>query len=185
MWNASDDALLAGYATGDADAAIKFVRRFQHRVYGLALLITRDRVAADDVAQEVFLRAWRYATSFDARRGSVETWLLSITRNQSIDRMRVAGRHRLEESVDEVPASLLASAFDTEVVVAERADVERVAVAMRSLPREQRDALVATTLLGLSAREISDRFELPLGTVKTRIRLALHKVRAELGVPVE
>jgi DNA-directed RNA polymerase specialized sigma24 family protein len=70
VWNASDEALVAGLSTGDADVALVFVRRFQSRVYGLALSITRDRSIAEEAAQDAFVRAWRYAASFDPRRGS-------------------------------------------------------------------------------------------------------------------
>src|SRR5262245_40470754 len=86
---ASDEALLAGLATGDRDAAAAFVRRFQRRVYGLALTILRDRAAAEDAAQEAFVRAWRHAETYAPRRGRVLTWLLAIARNVAIDVMRV------------------------------------------------------------------------------------------------
>src|SRR5690606_37590578 len=91
VWNVADEALLAGLGTGDADAAAAFVRRFQPRVFGLALTMLGDRAAADDVAQEAFVRAWRHAGAYDARRGSVATWLLTITRNLAVDAIR-AGR---------------------------------------------------------------------------------------------
>jgi RNA polymerase sigma factor (sigma-70 family) len=84
----SDEALLAGLAAGDRDAAATFVRRFQGRVYGLALSIVGDPATAEDVAQEAFMRAWRRADGYDARRGRVVTWLLAITRNVAIDVIR-------------------------------------------------------------------------------------------------
>src|SRR5213078_3762824 len=76
-------------AAGDANAAAAFVRRFQRPVYGLALTMLRDRVAAEDLAQDVFVRAWRNAASYDARRGAVLSWLLGITRNAAIDVLRL------------------------------------------------------------------------------------------------
>jgi RNA polymerase sigma-70 factor (ECF subfamily) len=79
--SAADDTLLAAYGTGDPDAAAAFVRRHQARVYGLARSIVVDPILAEDVAQEAFTRAWRHAGTYDARRGSVPTWLLTITRN--------------------------------------------------------------------------------------------------------
>ena len=96
MWSVADDALVAGMAAGDADAASAFVERFQRRVFGLAYTIVGDARAAEDVAQEALLRAWRHAGVFDPRRGSVTTWLLTITRNLSIDALRVRrpGRDR-------------------------------------------------------------------------------------------
>src|SRR5690349_2083588 len=89
VWDASDEALVAGLALGDADAALAFVRRFQRRVYGCALAIVGDRGRAEDVAQEAFVRAWKHAAIFDPRRASVATWLLTITRNLAIDAVRV------------------------------------------------------------------------------------------------
>ena len=85
----SDEALLAGLANGDRDAAAAFVRRFQKRVYGLALGIVGDAGTAEDVAQEAFTRAWRRADGYDARRGRVLTWLLTITRSTAIDVVRL------------------------------------------------------------------------------------------------
>src|SRR5262245_53268694 len=85
----SDEALLAGFATGDAGSAAAFVRRFQARVYGLALTIVRQPAIAEEVAQETFARVWRHAGAYDARKGRVSTWLLSIARNLAIDHTRM------------------------------------------------------------------------------------------------
>src|SRR5260370_9745113 len=89
MWQVADDALVAGMAAGDADAASAFVERFQRRVFGLAVTILGDARTAEDVAQEALLRAWRHAAVFDPRRGSGVSWLLPITRNLSLEPMRV------------------------------------------------------------------------------------------------
>ncbi|HEX6336083.1 MAG TPA: sigma-70 family RNA polymerase sigma factor [Jiangellaceae bacterium] len=85
----SDESLLAGMAAGDVGAAATFVRRFQARVYGLALAVVGIAPDAEEVAQEAFMRAWRHAGNFDPRRGRVSTWLLTITRNVAIDKLRV------------------------------------------------------------------------------------------------
>ena len=85
MGDVEDDALLAAFAVGDPDAGAQFVRRYQRRVFGLALAVLGDRDAASDVAQEAFVRVWRHAAVFDARRGNVSTWLLTITRNLALD----------------------------------------------------------------------------------------------------
>src|SRR4029453_8573874 len=85
----SDETLLAAMGAGDADAAAVFVRRFQSRVYGLALTMLRDPGIAEDAAQETFVRAWRHAATYDARRGRVPAWLLAIARNLAIDRVRM------------------------------------------------------------------------------------------------
>src|SRR5258708_27591453 len=85
----SDEALLRRLAVSDPEATSAFVERFQRRVFGLAYTILGESRAAEDVAQEALLRAWRHAAIFDARRGSVATWLLTITRNLAIDAARV------------------------------------------------------------------------------------------------
>src|SRR5688572_33140827 len=95
----SDEALLAGLASGEADAAAAFVRRFQARVYGVVITIVRDPGTAEDVAQETFVRAWRHAGTYDPRRGRVSTWLLTIARNAAIDAMRVRRVEPLDPDV--------------------------------------------------------------------------------------
>lgn len=180
MWEASDEALLAGFTISDGDAAAVFVRRFRDRVFGLALSITHDRVDAEEVAQDAFVRAWRYAASYDPRRGTVVRWLLTITRNVALDRVRATAR-RPEYPTDVALADLLVDDVDSAELAELHDDAARVVVALRAVPPEQREALVAVTLHGMSAREYSDVSQLPLGTVKTRIRLALRKLRDGLG----
>jgi RNA polymerase sigma-70 factor (ECF subfamily) len=179
MWEVSDEALFAGYASGDPEAAAVFVRRVERKVYGLALAIVREPAEAQDVAQEAFVRAWRFAASFDERRGSVVAWLLGITRNVALDSVRGRGR-RPDPLGDEVPDRLADGADGADVgdLVDRRADAARVIALMQDLPAPQREALVAVTLLGLSTREVSERVAVPQGTVKTRVRLALRKLRA-------
>ncbi len=179
MWSVADDALVAGMAAGDADAASAFVERFQRRVFGLATTILGDAKAAEDVAQEALLRAWRHAAIYDPRRGSVVTWLLTITRNLSIDAMRI----RRPVAID--PDALLglappaAGRGPAEVAVV-NADVGRLREALGILPAEQRRAVVLAGVVGLSAREVAERESIPLGTAKTRIRTALQRLRVAL-----
>ena len=127
------------------------------------------------------MRAWRYAASYDPRRGPVLRWLLGIVRNVALDRVRLTGRRREDPLPEAAP---LVDPVDIEATVALRDGAARVVDAMAVLPAEQRQALLAVTLLGLSAREVSERYDLPLGTVKTRVRLALRKLRDELGAQV-
>src|SRR5262245_55655635 len=145
----SDETVLAAMGAGDADAAAVFVRRFQARVYGLALTMLRDPALAEDVAQDTFLRAWRHAGTYDARRGQVATWLLTIARNAALDRVRMRAATPLDPDV--VLAELDRAVPDDGVV--ERTDV-RDAVA--GLPADQRRALVLAMYAGRTAREISE-----------------------------
>src|SRR4051812_30246674 len=153
VWPLSDEALLAGFATGDPDAAAAFVRRFQSRVYGLAVTILGDAKAAEDVAQETFVRAWRHATTYDARRGAVSSWLLTITRNLALDRARLKGSPPVD------PDSL-ASQLDREgsgdgIDEADRvAGRDRLRELLAGLPPQQRRALVLAIYFGRTAKEI-------------------------------
>jgi RNA polymerase sigma factor (sigma-70 family) len=172
MWNASDEALVAGLVAGDRDAALVLVRRYQARVFGLALSITRDRGSAEEAAQDTFLKAWRYAASYDARRGPVAAWLLTIARNAALDHARARSRRLDQVDLD----------GDVEIVGTDGIDcpyeqLAPLADAVRALPDEQRAVVMATVFRGLTAREISEAWQLPLGTVKTRLRLALFKLR--------
>jgi RNA polymerase sigma-70 factor (ECF subfamily) len=179
MWLVSDDALVAGLAAGDEDAASAFVRRFQRRVYGLARTIVADERAAEDVAQEAFVRAWRHADTFDHRRGSVVGWLLTITRNLAIDAVRV----RRPVTVD--PTELVRLDQPTgergpHELAQLGADTERLRAALAQLPEDQCRAIVLAGLLGYTAREVGEAEDIPLGTAKTRIRTALIRLRATL-----
>ena len=182
MWAATDDALLAGMAAGDRDAAVAFVRRFQRRVYGLALAVTNDATLADDVAQEAFLRAWKAAVVFDTRRASVSTWLLTITRNVAIDavRMRRATPADPDVLATMLPASTLGIADAPSLDVTE---ARRVRNAVAELPDPQRRALLLAVVAGRTAAEVAEAEAIPLGTAKTRIRQAMIRMRESLSVP--
>jgi RNA polymerase sigma factor (sigma-70 family) len=173
----SDETVLAAMGAGDADAAAVFVRRFQSRVYGLALTMLRDPELAEDVAQETFLRAWRHAGTYDARRGRVPTWLLTIARNAALDRARMRSVTPVDPNV--IVAELDRTGRDEGVDVPER---DRLRSAVAELPQDQRRALVLAMYAGRTAREISELDGVPLGTVKTRIRAAMSRLRATLGV---
>ena len=180
MWEASDEALLAGFATGDATATAVFVRRFQHRLYGLAVTIVADEGDAADVAQEAFVRAWRHAGAYDVRRGSVPTWLLTITRNLALDHLR-ARRARPVDPVEPVTIDLTSGAPGPADLAVRGDEVDRVAAALRGLPEGQRRALLLAALGGRTAREIGEIDDIPLGTAKTRIRSAVLRVRDTLA----
>lgn len=181
MWLASDEALLAGLAAGDSDAAVAFVRRHQRRVYGLAVTLLNDRAQAEDVAQEALVRAWRHAGAYDARRGSVTTWLLAITRNLAIDALRAS---RTTAVGDDVLATFLPPSRDLPAEASVAADeLRRVAASLAALPEEQRRALLLVRLRGLTAADLAAQEGIPLGTAKTRIRTALLRVRTDLQPP--
>lgn len=176
----SDESLLAGVAAGDADAMTALVRRYQRRVYGLARTVLTDAGAAEDVAQEAFVRLWRHAEAYDARRAPVATWLLTITRNLAVDALRLRRAEPADPAVLAALALPDAGADPAEAALVEE-DVRRVRSALRALPEPQRRALVRAAFLGQTAAEVGVAESIPLGTAKTRIRTAMLKLRDVLA----
>jgi RNA polymerase sigma factor (sigma-70 family) len=175
----SDEALLSGVALGDNTMAVAFVRRFQSRTYGLALSMIGEPSLAEDIAQEAFLRVWRHAAIFDPRRGSVVTWLLSITRNLAIDSMRL--RRTTPIDPEELLGVAPVTTNDGPDEAAVRADdASRLREALGGLPPEQRRAVVLAGFFGRSAQEIGETEGIPLGTAKSRIRAGMSKLRDAL-----
>ena len=173
----SDEALLAGMAVGDQEAAVTFTRRYQRRVFGLAYSMTSDAGVAEDVAQEAMIRVWRHAPVFDPRRGSVTSWVLTITRNLAIDALRL--RRAVPVDPDDFAATALASSEHNPEDAVRRGDIrDIVRTALKVLPEEQRRAVVLAAVYGRTALEISESEGIPLGTAKTRIRTGLIRLRA-------
>jgi RNA polymerase sigma-70 factor (ECF subfamily) len=172
----SDEALLSGVAIGDDQAIIIFVRRYQRRLFGLALGIVADPGIAEDVAQEAFIRILRHASVYDARRGSVSGWVLTITRNLAIDSLRM--RRAIPTAPTDVTfATLTSSDLSPDDVAAARDSTSRTFSALASLPIEQRRAVVLASLYGRTAADIAALESIPLGTAKSRIRLGMSKLR--------
>jgi RNA polymerase sigma factor (sigma-70 family) len=173
----TDEALLAGMAVGEQAAAVAFVRRYQRRVFGLAYSMTSDPGLAEEMAQESLLRVWRHAPVFDPRRGSVSSWVLTITRNLTIDALRL--RRAVPTDPDHFAASALLSLEHNPEDAVQRGDVRAmVRVALSTLPSEQRRAVVLASVYGRTAQEISEEEGIPLGTAKTRIRTGLIRLRS-------
>ena len=177
MSRLTDEALLAGFAVADAGAAETFIARFQGRVYGVALAITRDARLAEDLAQEAFLRAWRHAETFDPRRGSVATWLIVITRNLAVDAMRTQPRSAFVDPDELEWLSPPAPEADPADATVRTSDVDWLRYALDEVPDEQRRAVVLAGVLGFTAQEVAEHEGIPLGTAKSRIRLAMDKLR--------
>jgi RNA polymerase sigma-70 factor (ECF subfamily) len=168
--------LLSGIALGDDDAVLVFVRRYQRRLFGLALGIVGDADSAEDVAQEAFIRILRHAAVYDVRRGPVSTWALTITRNLAIDALR------LRRAVPAAPGDLVfmnlvsrESAPDDLVASVDEAAPAWAALAQ--LPLEQRRCVVLAAVYGRTAAEIAAGESIPLGTAKSRLRLGMARLR--------
>lgn len=146
---------------------------------GVALRVLRERGDAEEVLQETFIEVWRRAREYTSSRGTVEAWLLTIARTRAIDRLRSrAARGRMAEAKSAEPAESSPSLPDALSAAAQ--DAQRIQAALATLPGEQRVALELAYWEGLSQTEIAERTGQPLGTVKTRVRLALLKLAALL-----
>ncbi|MBL0891298.1 MAG: sigma-70 family RNA polymerase sigma factor [Gemmatimonadaceae bacterium] len=181
----SDVELLRAMAQGDTRAAAPFYDRHAALVFGLALRMTGQRADADDVVLDVFAQVWRDAARFDGTRGSVVAWLTTITRTRALDQLRARKRRDAAEERavvlhDEPVAMGSAPDAPGEVLEAqERATAVRAALV--SLPAPQRQAIELAFYQGLTHHEVAATLQEPLGTIKTRIRLGLLKLRERLA----
>lgn len=186
----ADLELVRRMQAGDEQALGAFYDRWFPVVGGVVARILRSAADVEDVIEEAFWQAWRQADRFVEGRGSVQTWLLTIARSRALDRLRAAKRRR-EESLDEPGALDAATSVDDPPTTSssdpslavEHAERRRlVLAALADLPGEQRQALELGYFGGLSQTEIAEQTGQPLGTVKTRMRLAMQKLRERLSV---
>jgi RNA polymerase sigma-70 factor, ECF subfamily len=175
-------ALVASLAGGDECALARLYDNTNRIVYGLALRILGDPSSAEDVTMEVYLQVWRTAESYEPQRGTVTSWLVTLVRSRAIDclRARKARRADLAENVDEV-ANLRDSRPGPELASLEAGRSRIVQKAMADLSPDQREAIELAYFSGLTHTEIAVQTGLPLGTVKTRIRLGMLQLRKLLG----
>jgi RNA polymerase sigma-70 factor, ECF subfamily len=169
-----DTDVLAGIQAGDQEAMAKFFRRYSSMVYSVALRVLKDSGEAEDVMQDIFIQVWKNPDAFVSGRGSLGGWLAVVARNRAIDRLR---RRRPSDPVElfALPsATNLAKESERAVLV------EKIRAVMQSLPAEQQKSVELAFFEGLSHSEIAQRTGDPLGTVKTRIRLALLTLRKAL-----
>jgi RNA polymerase sigma-70 factor (ECF subfamily) len=146
--------------------------------------IVRNTDDVDDVVEDAFWQAWRQANRFDPSRGSVQTWLLTIARSRALDRVRADKRRREEQLESDTGETVVQLASDSDPAMdAEHAERRKVVIAaLADLPTEQRQTLELGYYAGLSQSEIAERTGQPLGTVKTRMRLGMQKLKDSLRI---
>ena len=180
-----DAALMSQIARAQSAALGDLYDRYGRMVFSLALRITGSGETAEEVTQDVFVQVWRFAEHYDPRQGKLTTWLSRVTRNRAIDILRQQNV-RPEGHADSLDDDLFsfndpASEAAVEPAVELRLQQEQVRQALEQLPEEQRQALALAYFMGMTQQEISDKLKQPLGTVKTRIRLGMIKLKDLLG----
>ncbi len=179
----ADIALLTRIAGRDAVALGELYDRHNRLLFSLIVRILRDRGESEDVLQEVFVRVWDRADSYSAALGTPSAWLVRIARNRAIDRLRSRQvRANIAESYETPPIAADPTPASNPELLAHTAEQRRaILAALDRLPAEQRTLVDAAYFEGYTQSELAERFNLPLGTVKTRIRTAMQELRRTLG----
>ena len=184
-----DLELLAKIGEQDREALATLYDRYGRRVFALAVRMLKDPIGSEEVTQDVFMSLWRRGASYTSKKGKFTTWLFSIAHNRTIDELRKRRRDRSREN-DDIDDHLNIqsgdiSPADTAIAQSEYAQIR---AAMDELPEEQKNVIELSYFKGLTQTEIASKTGQPLGTVKTRMRLALKKLRsalsAEMGAQV-
>ena len=172
----ADEDLISLLEANDSQAFATLYDRHSRAAYSLAYRMMGEKQAAEDLLQDAFLKLWQAAESYRAERGSVRTWLLTIVHNRGIDQLRSLGsRRRTQEKIEATaPRSQPSEAFAQSLGNSQR---EQVREALKSLPSEQLKVLELAYFSGYTHVEIAEFLELPLGTVKGRMRLGLKKMK--------
>ena len=179
----SDEELMQRLTVRDLAAFRTLFARYSKLVYSATYRVLRDAHLAEDMVQEVFLRLWRKPDSYSSSRGRLTTWLTSVARNRAVDEVRSRNRRyrHATASPEEAERELPAPATDDPALTAEQSDQRRlILVALSKLPEEQRKTITLAYFGGYTQQEIAEILEQPLGTVKTRIRLGMQKLRVAL-----
>ncbi len=172
----TDDELLKRIAQGDQDALLQLYDRYGRLVYSLAYRVLQDHQLAEEITQDVFTRVWHAAGTFDPKRSLFTTWLTSITRNRAIDILR-RRRARGLTGAGEAELNTAITRADERFSPEHHLQALAVREALKELPPAQREVLELAYFGGMTQREIAEHLNIPLGTVKTRMRLGMLKLR--------
>ena len=175
-------ALITRISQGDETALAELYDSTSSLVFGLVLRIVGDRASSEEVVLDIYMQVWRQAATYDSSRGTPLAWLLTISRTRAVDRLRSGWNVRQRTEPIEAADSMPAGSIDPEFAAAlsERRGIVRAA--LDALSSDQRSAIELAYFGGLSHSEIAEQLGEPLGTVKTRIRLGMMKLREALAV---
>jgi RNA polymerase sigma-70 factor (ECF subfamily) len=176
-----DETLLRRVARGDTEAFEAIYDRYADAVFGMVLRVLRDRAQAEEVAQEVLVEAWRTAPRFDAERGSARAWLLTMARRRAIDRVRAA-QAADDREVRAASGQMTPEYDEVSEAVVTRLEAEEVRGCLETLTDLQRESVQLAYYRGYTHTQVSHLLDVPLGTVKTRLRDGLIRLRDCLGV---
>ncbi len=177
-----DQELIHRSALGEKDALEELYTRFSTSVYSLARFMLRHEALAEEATQDIFLNIWLKAASFNPDRGKAKSWIMSVAHHKVVDIIRSRRRnitmaHPTDyETLDLLPSSQRPTDEEAE----QNLERERIKRALTTLPEAQREVIILAYYQGFSQSEIAQKLEQPLGTVKTRVRLAMQKLRVEL-----
>jgi RNA polymerase sigma-70 factor, ECF subfamily len=177
----ADEDLIQLMRHGDAQAFEMIYERHSTAAFSLAYRMVGRRGTAEDVVQEAFLSLWRSGARYDHTRGSVRTWVLGIVHHRAIDALRRSMVHDKRRASDEGIEERFEAKERTDIQAARREEATGVRSALATLPEEQSKAIELAYFGGFSHSEIATMLEMPIGTVKGRIRLGLEKLRGQLG----
>lgn len=179
-----DVRLVREMASGKSDALSRFYDRWSGDVYAIAISIVRVAQDAEEVVEDVFWQAWNQAARFDVARGQVRPWITNIARTRALDRLKSVRRRR-EESLENAPLAQLADGASAEQRLIDEERSSQVAQALLGLPAPQREVVEMAYYGGLSQTEIANCTGQPIGTIKTRTRLGMQKLRESIGTSAE
>jgi RNA polymerase sigma-70 factor (ECF subfamily) len=169
--------LLERIAAGDQDAMRELYGRTSRIIFGLTRRILRDQDEAEEATHDIYMHVWRKVADYDAARGTPTSWLLMIARSRTIDRLRARRPCQYEQSVDDVPHALLSGGTSPEQSSMREQAARRLREALGQLPEQQRQVIEMAFFQGLTHHELAQRLGQPLGTVKTRIRSGIGRLR--------
>ena len=177
----TDAALMERLVQRDAEALETLYDRHSRAVFSLVYRIVQQRPTAEEVTQDIFLQLWRNARLYDAQRGSLQPWLLTLARNRALDTLRLKRERQRSREDDFGARELVCTAPDPETLADREDRAEKVRGVMAELPAQQRRAIELAYFDGMSHSEIAEKLMEPLGTVKSWIRNGLLKLREGLG----